>query len=94
MSDSTQIALIQLTQQQQGKDISSIAMDIKELKNTKYVTQNDLELKMASIQKEMAEQINLLIAKVQFQTKVGMVVGGGMLIITAILGLLVKGIRI
>lgn len=102
-AESTQIALVQLTVQQMKENLTQMASDIREIKNSKYITQNDLQIARAedradvernfkTIGEKMDQQTKTFSDKFDTTSKIGMLIGGGVIltIIGAVMKLILK----
>ena len=102
-AENTQIALIQLSMTNLQKDVTDIKGDLKEIRNNKYVTQNDLQLALQEQMKDVTSQLSTSIEKqnsqlsaiadkVNLQNKIFSIIGGAILlaIVGAILKLVLK----
>lgn len=98
-NESTQIALIQLSMTNLQKDVTDIKVDMKEIRNSKYITQNDLSLALQEQAKQtdgkvtaeitkVNNQLTTISDKVSTQNKVFGIIGGTALV--AIIGALLK----
>lgn len=64
----TQVALMGKDIAQIQKDVGTLSSDVKVLASQRFVTQNEVDLKIAQLQKEIAEEV--LKAKTELETGV------------------------